>query len=150
MIVCIIIMAAAIVCLMAYAVIITAKACRLRATNDELRQSLNDVQSELNSCQTFVGDCRDNVFSLFLTIRGVWDFWESRLPDKFSVPVSDFIRKLLLCSTQDYVSNNAVGQINKYTELCLKLQEEVYDRYVMRKAENSAQEVTADDSQGTC
>lgn len=150
MIICIVIMAMVIACLATYAVIIITKVCDLCATNDELRQSLDDVKKELNTCRSSVNNRREDAFGLFMTIRKVWDFWESRFPDKFSVPVSDFIRELIGCSNPDYVSYNAVGQIDKYTESCLKLQKEVYDRFVMRKAENSTQEEIADDTQGTC
>lgn len=150
MIICIVIVAMLIAVLAIYAVVVTTKVYSLCATNDELRQSLNAVEKELHSCRRSATNHRDNVYNLFVSICKVWEFWESKFPDKFSVPISDFIRELLGCSEPDYVSYNAAGQINKYTELCLKLQEEVYDRYVMRKAENSTQEAATDDSQGTC
>lgn len=149
MIICIVIMAMVISCLATYAVIITTKACSLCATNDELRQDLHDVKKELNNCRTSSANHRDDAFRLFITIRKVWDFWESHFPDKFSVPVSDYVGELLGCSL-DSVRYNAISQIDEYTELCLKLQEEVYARYVMRKAENNTQEEIADDTQGAC
>lgn len=149
MVICIIIMAMLIACIATYAVMITTKVCSLCADNDELRQSLNDVKKELNNCLTSSNNHRDDAFRLFIVIRKVWDFWESHFPDKFSVPVSDSIGELLGCSL-DFVRYNATSQIDEYTELCLKLQKEVYDRYVMCKAENSTQEATTDDSQGTC
>lgn len=150
MVICIIIMAMVIACLATYAVVVTTKVYSLCATNDELRQTLYEVKTELNTCRSSAINHRNDVSRLFMSICKVWDFWESHFPDKFAVPVSDFISELLGCGSPDYVRYNAIGQIDEYTEICLKLQKEVYDRFVMRKAENSTQEATTDDTQGTC
>ena len=149
MVICIVIMAMVIACLATYAVMVTTKVCDLCATNDELRQSLDDVKKELNTCRSSAINHRDDLSRLFISICKVWDFWESHFPDKFAVPVSDFIGELLGCGSPDYVRYNAISQIDEYTEVCLKLQKEVYDRFVMRKADNSTPEATTDDSQGT-